>query len=134
MAALPARHPRRPTSLVHLSAATVKNSRSAAFADGRSSILVRRAIALNGTFAAARGLLGKILYQRGKLAEALPELERAVRLRPGFSPARIRLAKAYQELGRAEDAAREFAFIRKLKAEERQPVPALLYHRGRKAP
>lgn len=102
--------------------------------DAETERLVRRSIALNGSFAAARGLLGKILYQRRQLAEALPELEQAVRLRPDFTPSRMRLAKAYQQLGRAEDAAREFAFIRKLKIEERQPAPALLYHRGKKKP
>jgi Tfp pilus assembly protein PilF len=40
---------------------------------------------------------GAALLQNNKPAEATPELETAVRLRPGFIPARFELARAYGE-------------------------------------
>lgn len=64
----------------------------------------------------ANQLFGKILFNQGKIAESLPPLEKARSLKPDDSELRLLLAKAYQKAGRKEDAAREFAEVKKLKA------------------
>ena len=94
--------------------------------------LLRRAIQLKPDFAASHALLGKILLEADRASEAVLPLEEAVRLRPDYSPAHYHLATAYRKLGRREDAAREFQIVSDLKDRERQPAPALLYHRGKK--
>ncbi len=62
------------------------------------------------------GLLGKILFKQGKAAEGLKPLETAVIKKPEDPELRYLLARIYQQLGRPEDAAREFAEVQKLKA------------------
>jgi tetratricopeptide (TPR) repeat protein len=66
----------------------------------------------------ANALLGKILFKRGKAAEALVPLEYAVAKNPGDSDWRYLLARIYQQLGRSEDAKREFAEVQKLRAKQ----------------
>jgi Flp pilus assembly protein TadD len=66
----------------------------------------------------ANALLGKILFKRGKIAEAVTPLEFAVSKNPVDSERRYLLARIYQQLGRREDAAREFAEVQKLRAKQ----------------
>lgn len=66
----------------------------------------------------ANALLSKILSRQGKNAEALPPLERAVAKDPTDPVKRYMLARLYRQLGRAEDANREFAEVQRLKAEQ----------------
>lgn len=90
---------------------------------------VRDALKLNPQNPEANALLGKILVKQNKSAEALQPLETAVQQDATDPEKRYLLARAYQQLGRREDAAREFAAVQKLKAEkltkdrERTPKP-----------
>ena len=66
----------------------------------------------------ANALLGKILVKQNKPADALAPLESAVAKDPVDPDKRYLLARVYQQLGRREDAAREFAEVQRLKAEQ----------------
>ncbi|HZS08884.1 MAG TPA: tetratricopeptide repeat protein [Blastocatellia bacterium] len=66
----------------------------------------------------ANALLGKILVRQNKPAEALKPLEIAVAKDATDPEKRYLLARVYQQLGRREDAAREFAEVQRLKAEK----------------
>jgi tetratricopeptide (TPR) repeat protein len=63
----------------------------------------------------ANALLGKVLFKQGKAAEAVAPLESAVAKDPADSEKRYLLARVYQQLGRRQDAAREFAEVQRLK-------------------
>jgi tetratricopeptide (TPR) repeat protein len=91
--------------------------------------LLRKAIGLNPDFAASYALLGKVLLQGDRAAEAVPELEHAIRLRPDYRPAHLNLANAYRKLGKEAEAAREAQTVRDLN-EKDSAKPSLLYHRG----
>jgi Flp pilus assembly protein TadD len=67
----------------------------------------------------ARYLLGKILLDRGDSAAAVEQLEASIRLAPGDARAYYQLGRAYQKMGRAEDAQRQFARYQELKPKER---------------
>ena len=94
--------------------------------------LLAESLRSNPGFAAAHALRGKIRLQAGDAKGAIPALEAALRLRPGYGPAALHLAQAYQKVGRAEDAERAFQRVRELKELERTPAPSLLYHRGKR--
>jgi tetratricopeptide (TPR) repeat protein len=64
--------------------------------------------------------LGQIQQINGQIEAAVTTLERAVKLRPGFIPAHVLLAKAYSKLKRAEAFAREQALIRQLTEQEQE--------------
>lgn len=68
--------------------------------------------------AEVNALHGKILFKQGKAAEAVKPLEKAAAKKSGDHELRYLLARVYQQLGRREDAAREFAEVQKLKAEQ----------------
>jgi tetratricopeptide (TPR) repeat protein len=63
----------------------------------------------------ACALLGKVLLKQGKAAEAASPLETAVAQNPNDANLRFQLARAYQQSGRRQDAAREFAEAQRLK-------------------
>ena len=48
-----------------------------------------------GVLAAAQGSLGALLAEAGRVAEAIPHLEAALRIDPGDVAARQNLARAY---------------------------------------
>jgi len=75
----------------------------------------RLALTLQPRSAEAGALLGKTLLKQGKAAEAVPPLEIAVAQNPNDSNLRFQLARAYQQSGRRQDAAREFAEAQRLK-------------------
>ena len=70
--------------------------------------------------AEAATLQGSILLKQGQTAEAVRVLEVAVARQPQESEPRYLLARGYQKLGRMQDAAREFAEVERLKAQERE--------------
>ncbi len=56
---------------------------------------------------------GRALLSAGRAAEAIPPLERAVQLQSRNPSAHLQLANAYQQAGRKDDAAREFAELKR---------------------
>ena len=73
--------------------------------------------------------LGKELLIEGSAAEAVKYLEAAVRLKPQFEPAHYQLQSAYRAVGRKQDADREAAVYRAMKAKSRNitlPPPRTL--------
>ena len=66
----------------------------------------------------ANGLLGKVLFKQGKASEAVKPLEIAVAKMPNDHQQRYVLARVYQQLGRRDDAAREFAEVQRLKTKQ----------------
>ncbi|MCI0662814.1 MAG: tetratricopeptide repeat protein [Acidobacteria bacterium] len=90
-------------------------------ADGNlneAQIRVNETLKLDPSLPEANGLSGKILFKQGKAAEAVKSLEFAVAKKPENTEVRYQLARIYQQLGRREDAAREFAEVEKLKAKK----------------
>jgi Flp pilus assembly protein TadD len=85
------------------------------------------ALSLEPESAEGNTLLGKILVKEGRVLEALKPLELAVKKDPSDDEKRYQLGRAYQRLGRREDAAREFAESRRLRAEklrkDRERIP-----------
>lgn len=63
-------------------------------------------------------LKGRILFKKGKAAEAVEPLEKSVAAKPDDPDRRLVLARVYQQLGRKDDASREFAEVQKLKAKQ----------------
>jgi tetratricopeptide (TPR) repeat protein len=90
-------------------------------ADGNLNAAQQRideALKLDPQAPEANGLLGKILFKQGRAAEAVKLVEAAVDKKPNDQEQRYLLARIYQQLGRREEAAREFAAVQKLKAEQ----------------
>ena len=98
---------------------------------GDAGALLAEAVRLNPDFAAAHALAGKRSLAAGATTAAIASLERALALRPDYSPAALHLAQAYQKAGRAADAARAYERVREIKANEQTPPPSLRYHRGK---
>ena len=74
----------------------------------------------------ARNILGRLLLATGAVAEAIPELEAAVRLAPGSPEGHFALANAYQRAGRKLEAEKHRAIFKKLDAERAaQPIPGV---------
>jgi tetratricopeptide (TPR) repeat protein len=73
------------------------------------------ALTLQPRSADACALLGKVLLKQGKATEAAAPLETAVAQNPNDANLRFQLARAYQQSGRRQDAAREFAEAQRLK-------------------
>lgn len=92
--------------------------------------LARESVQRNARYAAGYALIGKLLLQSGSAKEAVAPLERAVALRPDYTPAVLHLAQAYKANGQEPEAARAFEQLRQLKAREQIGSPALRYHRG----
>ena len=66
----------------------------------------------------ANALLGRILVKQNRPAAAVGPLEFAVKGNPDDPDKHYALARVYQQLGRGEDAAREFNEVQRLKAEQ----------------
>jgi tetratricopeptide (TPR) repeat protein len=75
---------------------------------------LQRSIWLNSNFTGPYLLLGKILKTKGVHNLAAQMLEQAIKLDPRNSNAHYMLGQAYQSLGRAEDAEREFKIAQEL--------------------
>jgi tetratricopeptide (TPR) repeat protein len=83
----------------------------------------RTVVKANPEFADARYLLGKILLAGGAADEAAMHLEAAARTAPQEANIHYQLARAYERLGRAELAEKEFATYRDLKDKQRGKTP-----------
>jgi tetratricopeptide (TPR) repeat protein len=73
-----------------------------------------KAVSLDPNFAEALIALAKTRSDAKKYAEAIPLLERAVKLQPASEPAHYGLMLAYRNAGRMDDAQREKAVFDKL--------------------
>ena len=90
-------------------------------ADGDLSAALARlkaGLMLEPQSAEGNTLLGKILIKQGKSAEALLPLQKAVEQDPQDPDKRFMLARVYQQIGRDEEAAREFTEVQRLKVEK----------------
>ena len=83
----------------------------------------RTVVKANPELADARYLLGKILLAGGAPDEAALHLEAAARTAPQDANIHYQLARAYEKLGRAELAEKEFAAYRDLKDKQRGKTP-----------
>ncbi|MGD0577534.1 MAG: tetratricopeptide repeat protein [Bryobacteraceae bacterium] len=63
---------------------------------------------------------GRALLSAGRAAEAIPPLERAVQLQSQNPMAHLQLGNAYQQSGRKDDAAREFAALKQTSEQLKQ--------------
>ena len=72
------------------------------------------ALALQPRSADANALLGKVLLKLNQAAAAIAPLELAVAQNPHETGLRFQLARAYQQSGRRQEAAREFAEVKRL--------------------
>lgn len=115
-----ARYPRDTTAIYYLADAQAKDGN---FTEARRRVeeslrLDPKSPEVTGLLG---GLLGKILLREGRAAEAVGLLETAVRT-PGKTSVdhdlHYNLARAYQQLGRREEAARQFAEVQRLKSEQ----------------
>jgi len=88
--------------------------------------LLREAIKLAPQSAEAHFLLGQLALQDGRLQEALDELTQSVHSDPGRSKPHFALSGVYRRLGRADDAAKEFALYQKLKQGEENTAPTAM--------
>ncbi|MGE0886217.1 MAG: tetratricopeptide repeat protein [Blastocatellales bacterium] len=107
------RNPLDTPSLYYLAEAYEKNGN---LKDARR--WVETALKIDPQLPEANGLFGKILFKQGKADEAVKPLEFAAAKKSDDHELRYTLARVYQQLGRREDAAREFAAVQKLKAEQ----------------
>jgi tetratricopeptide (TPR) repeat protein len=80
---------------------------------------LKQALWLNDSFTGAYLMLGEIELQKGDFELARGFLERAAKLDPRNYYVHYSLGRAYQKLGRTDDANREFALQRSLSAEKR---------------
>ena len=93
-----------------------------------------RAAALNPDFAEALVAFAKTKSEAKKDAEAIPLLERAVKLQPSSESAHYSLMLAYRNAGRTADAQREKAVIDKLTRPPDGEFTDFLKKLGEKAP
>lgn len=76
--------------------------------------LLKKAIALDASFAEAHLQLGNLHSQRREFGKAVPEYLEALRLSPDLPDAHFRLGQAYGRLGEKDLAQREFQLHQKL--------------------
>lgn len=79
---------------------------------------LRQAIWLNPDFSGPYILLGKVEMKKGDLTLATGFLERAIKMDPNNFSAHYLLGSAYKELGRQQDAEREFELTRNLQSQK----------------
>jgi tetratricopeptide (TPR) repeat protein len=75
---------------------------------------LRAAAKLDPGFAEARLELGSLYADRGKYADAIPEYQEAIRLRPDLAAPHYRLAQAYARTGQKSRAQEEFSVYERL--------------------
>ncbi len=84
----------------------------------RAEALLAGALKARPSNAGVLYLLGQVWSSKGETARAVEALERVVAQKPSFRAAHVLLARGYAKLGRAADAGRVQAAIRKLTDEE----------------
>ena len=86
--------------------------------------LLREAIAARPDYADARYQLGKALFEKGDVNEAVEHLENAARSEPNKDYIHYQLSLAYRRTSRAADADRELKIFRELKEANRREKPS----------
>jgi tetratricopeptide (TPR) repeat protein len=81
--------------------------------------VLKEAVWLNESFTGSYLLLGEVELKRGNLELGAGFLERALKLDPQNDYAHYSLARAYQQMGRTEEANRHFEITRSLRAEKK---------------
>lgn len=81
--------------------------------------VLKQSIWLNETFTGSYLLLGEIQLKKGDTELAVGFLNRALKLDPQNYYAHYSLGRAYQQMGRTEDANRQFEITRTLRAEKK---------------
>jgi tetratricopeptide (TPR) repeat protein len=80
--------------------------------------LLRSAVRRKPQHARANFQLAKLIWQKSRNPEAIACLENAISADPKYREAHYLLATVYQALGRKEEAARQFAAVKRLSAAE----------------
>jgi tetratricopeptide (TPR) repeat protein len=99
-----------------------------------AAVRFEKAVALDPNFAEALIALAKTKSDVKKYSEAIPLLERAVKLQPASEPAHYSLMLAYRNAGRMEDAQREKAVFDKLSRPPEGEFTEFLKRLGDQAP
>jgi tetratricopeptide (TPR) repeat protein len=99
-----------------------------------AAVHYQKAAALDPNFAEALVALAKTKSDAKQYGEAIPLLERAVKLQPSSESAHYSLMIAYRNAGRAEDAQREKAVFDKLNRLPEGEFTEFLKKLGEKAP
>ena len=81
--------------------------------------VLKQSVWLNDAFTGSYLLLGEIQLKKGDTALAVGFLNRALKLDPQNYYAHYSLARAYQQMGRTEEADRQFEITRTLRAEKK---------------
>jgi len=81
--------------------------------------VLKEALWLNDSFTGAYLLLGEVELKKGNPELGVGFLERALKLDPRNDYAHYSLARAYQQMGRSEEANRHFEITRTLRAEKK---------------
>lgn len=81
--------------------------------------VLKEALWLNDSFTGAYLLLGEVELKKSNLELGVGFLERALKLDPRNDYAHYSLARAYQQMGRTEEANRHFEITRTLRAEKK---------------
>ena len=84
--------------------------------------LARETVKLAPDYFLAHNTLGRTLLATGQTANAIQELQTAVRLEPQSPENHFDLAEAYRAAGRKEDAAKEQAEFQRIKKQRETPV------------
>ena len=87
---------------------------------------LKQSVWLNETFTGPYVLLGEIALKRGDLELAVGSLERVLKLDPNNYYAHYFLGKAYQQLGRSEEARHEIEQTQSLRMEKKKADEELL--------
>jgi tetratricopeptide (TPR) repeat protein len=83
--------------------------------------LVREVLKQTPAFHDGRYLLGQMLLDEGDATAAAEQLEASVRLAPDDARSHYQLGRAYQKLGRTDDAQQQFALFQQLKHGDEKP-------------
>lgn len=106
--------PESPQALFTLGAALAQSNGDGA----ESERLLRGALSRKPRHARANFQLAKLLWQKNRSPEAVACLENAITADPKYREAHYLLATVYQAQGQKEEAAREFAAVKRLSAAE----------------
>ncbi len=79
---------------------------------------MKTALSLDPSLAEPHYYLGNLALTKGRLDEAVQQLETAIRLDPDSSKAHFALSRALRQQGRPEESARELGIYNELKAAE----------------
>ncbi len=90
----------------------------------RAANLFAKALSLDPNLPEPHYQLGRLALDDSKPAKALPHLERAAKLKTRSSAVHFALARAYRELDRPADSARELALFEKAREAEKRPAAA----------